>query len=536
MSSVSADHHPAAQSSSSSSFSYSESEIIEQLRQKLGAMEQQLAVTEQRLQYSELKVQVLEEQLRRERIDKYGRSSEKLSNEQLELLELEPGVSNEEVAAEAQREALPQPSTSQPRKQHPGRQRLPEGLPRVEWVIPCSPEQSVCRGCGKATVVIGHEESEQLDVEPAKYFVLVTKREKRACKKCEEQGVMAAPLPARIIEKGLVSDRVVIDTIVSKYVDHCPLYRQSAILKREADLDLSRATLDGWVMRVGELLRPVVGVMRRELVAGSYIQADETPIAVQTQDGRGKNHQAYLWQYGSPGREAIFDFRMGRGREGPQQFLKDFTGILQTDGYAAYNQVGKGRVVRAGCWSHARRKFFEAAQLNPDDKAAVAIVAKIDELFAVDAEARAQQMNLEARHQLRQQKARPLLDEIRALILAANRSALPQSALGKAASYTLSLWERLTRFLEYPVLELSTNLAENSMRPIVLGRKNWLHLGSEQAGPKIAAILSIVESCRRKQIPVRNYLADVLPGLNDLSIQRIAELTPKSWATKHLQH
>ena len=139
-------------------------------------------------------------------------------------------------------------------------------------------------------------------------------------------------------------------------------------------------------------------------------------------------------------------------------------------------------------------------------------------------------------HQLRQQKAKPLLDEMRAQILAANQSALPQSAVGKAASYTLSLWERLTRFLEYPVLELSTNLAENSMRPIVLGRKNWLHLGSEQAGPKIAAILSIVESCRRMQIPVRNYLADVLPGLNDLSIQRVAELTPKSWATKHLQH
>jgi transposase len=523
---VNADHPAATQSSPTSSSFSSEPEIIVQLRQQLGA-------TEQRLQFAELKIQVLEERLRRQLMAKYGPSSEKLSSEQLELLELEPGVSNEEVAAEAQREVLPQKSLSQSRQPHPGRQRLPEDLPRVERVIPCSPEQSVCRGCGNATVVIGHEESEQLDVEPAKYFVLVTKREKRACQKCEEQGVMAAPLPARIIDKSLVSDRVVIDTIVSKYVDHCPLYRQSAMLKREADLDMSRATLDGWVMRVGELLRPVAGVMGRELVAGSYIQADETPIQVQMHDGRGKNQQAYLWQYGSPGREVIFDFRLGRGRDGPQQFLKDFEGILQTDGYVAYDQVGRGRVVRAGCWSHARRKFYEAGQLNREDKVALAIVGKINQLFAVDGEAREQGMDLETRHQLRQHKARLLLDEIRAQILVASRNALPQSALGKAASYTLSGWEKLTRFLEYPVLELSTNLAENSMRPIVLGRKNWLHVGSQQAGPKVAAILSIVESCRRMNIPIRSYLTDILPGLNDRSIHRLAELTPRAWAAKN---
>ncbi len=182
--------------------------------------------------------------------------------------------------------------------------------------------------------MIGYEESEQLDVEPAKYFVLVTKREKCACKRCEEHGVMAAPLPPRIIEKSLVSDRIIIDTVINKYASHLPLYRQSAILKRDTGLELSRATLDGWVMRVGELLTPLVGLMRRELLAGTYIQADETPVDVQTHDGRGKHHQAYLWQYGTPAGAVVFDFRMGRGREGPKLFLKQFEGILQTDGYA----------------------------------------------------------------------------------------------------------------------------------------------------------------------------------------------------------
>ena len=183
--------------------------------------------------------------------------------------------------------------------------------------------------------VIGYETSEQLDVEPAKYFVVVNKREKRACQHCEQGGVAAAPAPARIIEKGLVSDRVVIDTVISKYSDHLPLYRQSVMLERETGLEISRATLDGWVMTVGGLLIPVAAAMGRELVSGSYIQADETPVDVQMHDRSGKNHQAYLWQYGRPGASVVFDFQLGRGRDGPKTFLGGFNGLLQTDGYVA---------------------------------------------------------------------------------------------------------------------------------------------------------------------------------------------------------
>ncbi len=493
---------------------------------------EQIVDLRKELAWAKLKIQVLEEQLRLQRIKKYGPGSEKLSDAQLQLLEFETGVSNAEVQAESEREPLPAPVKQQRSRKHPGRQELPAALPRVERVIACTPEQCTCKTCGQATVVIGHDVSEQLDVEPAKYFVVVTKREKRACKRCEEGGVVAAPAPARIIEKSLVSDRVVIDTVIAKYSDHLPLYRQSVILERDAGVEITRATLDGWVMRVGELLIPIVDVMRRELLGGTYIQADETPVDVQLHDGRGQNHQAYLWQYGRPGGGVVFEFRMGRGREGPKEFLGQFEGILQTDGYVVYDHVGGPKLVHAGCWAHSRRKFFDAAKLNPSDAVATRIVKLIDDLFGIDAVAREEKLDHAARHVLRLERAQPLVEIIHGEVKAARDASLPSSALGKAANYTLSLWKKLTRFLEHPELELSNNLAENSMRPVALGRKNWIHVGSQQAGPKVAAILSIVESCRRMKIPIRDYLAAVLPGIGDVSIQRLAAFTPAAWAAQ----
>jgi len=469
-----------------------------------------------------------------QRIQKYGPSSEKLSDAQLELLEEEPGVSNLEVQAESTREPLPVRAHTRRNRPHPGRQGLPADLPRVERVIGCTPEQCQCSHCGQPTTVIGYETSEQLDVEPAKYFVLLTKREKRACQHCEQGGVAAAPVPARIIEKGLVSDRVVIDTVIAKYSDHLPLYRQSVMLERETGLEISRATLDGWVMTVGGLLIPVAAAMGRELLlGGTYIQADETPVDVQMHDRRGQNHQAYLWQYSRPGGSVVFDFQLGRGRDGPKKFLAGFNGVLQTDGYAAYDKVGGVKLVHAGCWTHSRRKFYEAHQVCPGESVAKGIVLLIDNLFGIDAEARAQNLDLAARDQLRQQQARPLLETIRQTIEAAREQALPASKLGGAVAYTLRFWERLKKFLDYPEVELSTNLAENSMRGVALGRKNWIHIGSPQAGPKVAAILSVVETCRRLDIRARDYLGAVLPGLADVSIQKLAEFTPKAWAARN---
>src|SRR5216684_3945976 len=479
----------------------SDLELIEQLKRQLAGpvfaavsdqfshLQNTVISYQNKLQYAELKIRVLEERLRLVRIAKYGPGSEKLSDAQLELLELEPGVSSTEVQAESERPAV-QPSTKT-KRQHPGRQELPANLPRVERILKCTAEQCVCQGCGKETVVIGHEESSQLDVEPAKYFVLVSKREKRACKSCEEQGVASAPLPPRIIEKCLASDQIVIDTVVSKYCDHQPLYRQSAMLERDSGVELSRATLDGWVLKVGELLIPMAAAMRQELNRGTYIQADETPVDVQMQEGRGKNHQAYLWQYSRPRGMVVFDFRLGREREGPRRFLGNFEGLLQSDGYGAYDHIGGPKLVHAACWAHARRKFFDAVKLNPKDQTSIRIVVQMNELFAIDAQARDEDLSQMDRHLLRMEKSKPLLDQIKTTIEAARADALPKSALAKACNYTLTLWNRLSRFLEYPELELSNNLAENSMRPVALGRKNWIHIGSPQAAPKVAAILSV---------------------------------------------
>ena len=224
---------------------------------------------------------------------------------------------------------------------------------------------------------------------------------------------------------------------------------------------------------------------------------------------------------------------MGREREGPKRFLGNFAGILQSDGYGAYDHIGGKHLVHAACWAHARRKFFEAVKLNPEDQTSIRMVAQFNELFAIDAQARLEGLSQMDRHALRLEKSKPLLEQLKVEIQAARAGALPKSALAKACDYTLTLWSRLSRFLEYPELELSNNLAENAMRPVALGRKNWIHLGSKEAGPRVAAIISIVETCRRLNIRVRDYLASVLPGLADFPINRVAELTPTAWAARH---
>jgi transposase len=503
----------------------------EQLIEYLAESGLRVKTLEEKLRGAELENRYLRELLRLARIEKYGPGSEKLSDEQLALLELEPGVSQAEVQAESERAQLKLPLRKAAKEaKHPGRQELPAHLPRVEKIIVCTPEQCVCSQCGKDKELIGYETSEQLDVEPAKHFVLVTKREKRACRRCEEQGVETAALPARIIPKSLVSDRVIIDTVVSKYCDHLPLFRQSAMLERETGLELSRVTLCGWVMAVGELLMPIVGVMRQELLSGDYIQADETPVDVQSERTKGKNHQAYLWQYSRPGGVVVFDFQLDRAAQGPRQFLGEFDGILQTDGYAGYGKVGGKNMVHAGCWAHARRHFFQAVQLSAKDLVALGIVAEIDKLFELEADAKAAGLGAAERLELRRQKAEPIADALKGRIESARASALPRSALGKACDYTLGRWGQLRRFLDYGQIELSNNLAENAIRPVAIGRRNWLHVGSERAGPRVAAILSVVETCRRHRIPIRQYLSSVLPGLGEFPVNRVSELTPANWA------
>ncbi len=476
------------------------------------------------IQKKDIEIQLLQERLRKQRIGFLGPGSETLSDLQLELLvEQEPSTTREEVEAESRREPIP---TAPPRerKPHPGRKPLPENLPRIEEVIAC---EAHCARCGEESKLIGYDTSEVLDREPAQWFVRVTKREKRACGKCSE--VRMPELAPRIVEKGLASDRVVIETVISKYCDHLPLYRQEQILEREAGVEISRATLDGWVMRVGELLDPVAEAMRAGLRRASYLQADETIVPVQMHDGRGADHQAYLWQYGTPGGETVFDFQLGRGREGPAKFLKDWNGILQTDGYQVYDKVGGPDLIHVGCWAHARRKFVDAVKVNPKDGAAIAMVTRMDALFLVDRQARLEQLSADERAALRRQHAQPWVDEIHSECGKLRSQVLPKSTLGEAVNYTLNMWMKLRRCFDHAEVELSNNVAENSMRPVALGRKNWLHVGSPKSGPKVAAILSVVESCRRLDVPIKDYLLAVLPGLSRRKLPELAQLTPAKW-------
>ena len=503
--------------------------------QQIKTPEARILNLERELNWALMKIRVLEEQLRQERIRRLGPHSEKLSDLQLELLQFEPLVTSDEVEAEAGRSPFPSAAADNPQdkpkaKAHPGRQKFSAALRRVTETVPCPPELCHCAACGAETAVIGHDESEMLDVEPAAYFVRVTRREKRACRRCDQGTVVTAPVEPRIVEKGLASDRIVIDTVVAKYCDHLPLYRQTAMLEREAGLEIGRATLDGWVMRVGELLIPVVESMRLDLLERPYLQADETTVGVQTHDKRGSNHEAWLWQYGRPGGETVFDFRMGRDRDGPRKFLGRWEGILQSDGSKAYDGIGGPGLRHVGCWAHARRKFVDAVKLNPRDENAVRMVALMDALFRIEAEARECGLTAEERVALRRERSGAVAQQIHNDCLALAKRALPQSAVRKGAAYVLNQWTRLNRCLEYGEVEISNNMAENSMRPVALGRKNWLHVGSEAAGAKVASMLSVVESCRRLRLPVKQYLAEVLPGLGSKLRSEVRLMTPGRWA------
>jgi transposase len=510
--------------------------IIAQLKLEMG---QAIAAKDQIIALSELKIQKLEEELRLERIKKYGLRSEKLSHLQLQLLDLEPAVSGDEVQGEIERGPLPESTEAnnttdrqrRSRQNHPGRNQLPAHLERVDKIIPCGPKQCTCGKCGGNTKVIGYDVSEILDRKPVEFFVTRIMREKRACARCIEQGVATAPTPVRIAPKSIFSDETIISFLISKYCDSVPLYRQRAILLRDLGIDVALSTINDAVLRVGELLIPIVDVMKCDLLAGNYIQADETYVGVQTDEKKGSNHTGYFWQYSAPMKGVVFDFEMTRSKEVPKAFFKDYGGILHTDGYAAYEKdIGADGMIHACCIAHSRRKFIDAVKVQTiakvTDPKLERVVVLMDGLFAIDREAREQKLSLDDRHALRQERAPAILTELHALLLEMQQSGsiLPKSAAGQAISYTLNRWQKLTRFIKHPVIELSTNWAENSMRPISIGRRNWLHLGSKEAGPKIAAIFSIVESCRKLDVPIRKYLADVLPGL--------AELTPTAYAAK----
>ena len=471
-----------------------------------------------------------DEQIRLLNFKIFGPKSEKLSLEQIQLLFQEVSVMAGEVEQEAERpEAQKQVTPNrQPRQNHPGREKLPEHLERREEILPCCPQDCQCAKCGAQRPVIGYETREELMCEPAKFWVRIIKREKRGSHCEEEQGVATAPAPAQIVPKGKLSNEFIIEVLVRKYQLHLPVYRQCAALVEDFGIELSRKTLNDAILAAGELLRPVVGALRLELLTGGYIQADETTMPCQTGERTGRNHRAFVWEFSRPGGIVIFEFQMGRSREGPREFVKGFRGKLQSDGYGVYDKLGEG-IVYVACAAHVRRGFVDAAKVAPLDPVPKEILARFGELYAVEKEAREAGLNPEARRVLRQAKSVPIMNALKTRLSEIRQQLTPGSKLIQACDYALGQWSRLEEYLWDGHLECDNNQCEGSIRPLILGRKNWLHVGSPEAGPKIAAIASIVETCRRLDINLRDYLLDILPKLGQWPINRVGELTPTAW-------
>lgn len=489
------------------------------------------------LQAENLRLQSLlkfkDEQIRLLNLKRWGPKADKLSEAQLallpqELIVIPPEVEQEAGVPEEKKTPVKVPKAKTPRGPHPGRAPLPAHLERREEVIPCHPEECSCPVCGQARPIIGYEIREELDCRPAEFFVRVIKREKRGSPCHPEQGVTVASAPAQIVPKGKLSNAFIVEVLAAKFQQHTPVYRQCAVLFEDHGIDLSRQTLNEAVLAAGQLLVAVVRAQAAELRAGRYLQVDETTLPCQTSDKTGRNHQAYLWEYGRPAGPIVFDFQMGRGRDGSAGFLKGFQGKLQCDGYAAYDDLGEG-ISYVGCMAHIRRGFVDAAKLTPLDPLPVEVVQQIGLLYEIERDARTQNLTFDQRLELRQRASQPVMAALKTRLIAIRQQITPASALAKACDYALGQWSRMEVYLTDGEVEIDNNWCEGGMRPVALGRRNWLHLGDKSAGPKLAAIISIVETARRLDINLREYLGDVLPRLGNWPANRVAELTPTAW-------
>jgi transposase len=461
----------------------------------------------------------------------FGRKSEKLTGqlEQLEfrLEELETTQAAEE-AAQATTETTPPSSTQATKKSRPrpARKPLPEHLPRE--VVTHLPAHDCCPDCGGALRKFGEDVSEQLERIPATYKVIRHVRPKFACAGCER--VVEAPAPARPIERGLPGPGLLAHVLVSKYGDHQPLYRQSDIYAREG-IDLDRSTLAGWVGAASELLTPLVEEIRKHVVAGSKIHADDTPVPVLA-PGNGKTKTGRLWTYVRDDRPAgystapavWFTYSEDRKGEHPRQHLKDFKGALQADAYAGFHHIyGGGAIYEVSCWAHSRRKFHDIHAVHASPTTTEAI-ARIGALYAIEEEIRGKPAEL--RCSIRQARARPLLDDLRQWMEKTLRSLSAKGETAAAIRYALSRWRALTRYVDDGLLEIDNNTAERSLRCVVMGRKNYLFMGSDSGGKRAASLYSLIGTAKLNGLDPAFYLRTVLATIAEHPINRIQELLP----------
>jgi len=376
---------------------------------------------------------------------------------------------------------------------------------------------------------IGEEETFEVDITPPKLFKRKIVRPKYRFKLERQRPPVVAPAPARPIEGGYASAGLLTWVVLSKYLDHLPLYRQEKMSSRWGAY-LSRKTMADWVETVAEWLKPIYNHMRYSLLAGDYIQADETPIRYQDPDQKkGKSEQGWMWLISKPGGDVVFDWRLSRRHGELTSLLDGYTGLLQSDGYEAYGKYGqRDGVTWIGCWAHARRKFYESLDNHPRE--AGLVLGLIARLYACESRYRDEVLNPESRKRRRVGEQQRILKWIRITLRICAQRALPKSRLGQACAYALTHWEPLTAYLDHGIVEIDNNLIENAIRPSALGKKNWLFIGSRQAGQRSAIIYSLAISCQRHGIDPHLYLKDVLSRLPRMTNRDdIAALAPANW-------
>lgn len=464
----------------------------------------------------------IENQLLRQKLELFlkryfgGTKNEGLDPKQLELLLA--GLAAMTTAAPVAEKPTPARSTVTSKAV---RQPLPAHLETERVVLEPQEVQQQPEGWRK----LGEEVTEELDWKPARFIKRLYIRPKYA----KAERIVIAPLPARLIEKGLPGAALLAQVMISKYEDHQPLYRQEKIYAQRHGVKLSRQTMCGWVAEVADWITPIYREMKTGLVAGSYLQADETPIRYLDPDVKGKSRQGWLWTYSHPQGDVVFEWNISRSREGPRQFLKDFKGQLQTDGYGVYESLARergGELILVGCMAHARRGFHEALA---EGRAAAWIVGQIGQLYAVEKALREHRAGPDLRASVRAWQSRPVLVRLRRALEIIRRRVLPKSLLGQAIDYTLSRWEALTRYLDDGRLEIDNNLCENAIRPTALGKKNFLFIGHPEAGQRSAVIYSVLGSCRRLGINPAEYLQDLFERLPKAKTSEIKSLTPAAW-------
>lgn len=482
------------------------------LEAELEAKTRELEAREVTVQEQSIEIQRLVEAVRLLRHQRFGRTSERVPANQLGLFnEAEQVLDKEGPDADAAEGEIAIPAHTRRKR---GRKRLPAWIPREEILHDLSEAEKVCEKDGEALQEIGREVSEQLEVIPAVFRVLRHVRPKYACPRCKE-GVKIAPVPPQPIPKSLVSPSLLAHVVVSKYADALPLYRQAGMFER-AGIEISRATLASWMVRASELVQPLLYRMGEEVLAGDFLQCDETPFQVLKEPGKPATSRSYLWvRRGGPADHPLllYEYADSRSKEVAKRLLAGFQGIVQTDGYEGYTEVGARRgIVHAGCWAHARRRFHDAlkAQKGRGQKSvrttrAEQGLAWIQKLYRI--ERGLGEASPEERHRVRQEKAKPGVEKIRAWLDRALPTVPPQSLTGQALGYLDRQWPKLIRYLEDGRIPIDTNLVENSIRPFALGRRNWLFADTPRGAQASANLYSLIETAKANRLEPFAYLA-----------------------------